>query len=118
MPRQAYFLDPGNAERCSRCHVRPAPGLKPTRAELAEATQSSQAKLMQELSADHYGSLSPKPIRWRHSKRSPHSENKAFFALKQLVAAVGLVLSMQWKQKPQNGYEFEPRQLKRSGSSS
>lgn len=91
MPGQAYFLDPGNAERCSRCHVRPAPRLKPTQAELAETTQSTQPKLMQELSADHYGSLSPKPIRWQ---RSPHSENKAFFALKQLVAAVGLVLSM------------------------
>lgn len=93
MPRQAYFLDPDNAKRCSRCYVRPAPRLKPTQAELAEATQSFQAKLMQELSADHYGSLSPKPIRWRHSKRSPHSENKAFFTLKQLVATIGLVLN-------------------------
>lgn len=60
---------------------------------------------MQELLADQYGSLSPKSIRWQ---RCFHSKNKVFFALKQLVVAVGLVLSMQWKQKLQNGYKFEP----------
>ena len=78
-PPRPYFPDPGNAECCGRCHVRPNPCLKPARAEFANATQLYQAKLTQEVSADRCQSLSPEPVRWRRSERIPAQDVRHFF---------------------------------------
>ena len=48
------FPNPGNAERCGRCHVRLGWCLESMRAEVDEAAQSSHAEPTQEMSADRF----------------------------------------------------------------